>query len=95
LGVNLLGGLSTNILVGNHASLTMSDKTSDIGSSQNIRSFNYMGNVGLGFDYNLGKNLLFTVEPQFKYFLNSINQGNLISNRPYMLGMFTGVKFIW
>jgi hypothetical protein len=95
LGVNLLGGISTNILIGNRATLITDDQTSDLGSSGDIRNFNYMGNMGLGFDYNISKNLLFTMEPQFKYFLNSINQDNLISNRPYMLGMFTGVKFVW
>jgi hypothetical protein len=97
LGVNLLGGVSTNILVGNRVSLTSGNKTSNIGTSQDIRNFNYMGNMGLGFDYNISRNLLFTVEPQFKYFLNSINQSSskLIANRPYMLGMFTGIKFMW
>ncbi len=95
LGVNLLGGVSTNILVGNRAILTTDEQSSNIGASGDIRYFNYMGNMGLGFDYNIGKNLLFIMEPQFKYFLNSINQSKLISNRPYMLGMFTGIKFIW
>lgn len=94
LGVSLVSGVSTNILVGNHASLTIDNKTNDVGTSQNVKNFNYMGNLGLGFDYILRKNLLFTVEPQFKYFLNSINQSSLV-NRPYMLGMFTGVRFMW
>jgi len=95
LDVNLLGGLSTNILVGNKATLNTDGQSSNLGSSGNVKSFNYMGNMGLGFDYSVGKNLLITMEPQFKYFLNSINQRTLISNRPYMLGMFTGVRFVW
>ncbi len=95
LDVNLLGGLSTNILVGNKTTLTTDGQSSNLGSSGNVKSINYMGNMGLGFDYSLGKNLLLTMEPQFKYFLNSINKSNLISNRPYMLGMFTGVRFVW
>lgn len=94
-GVNLLGGLSTNILMGNHTSLTLQGETSNIGSSKNIRDINYMGNMGLGFDYTLNKNIIFTMEPQFKYFLNSINQNNLITNRPYMMGIFTGVRLVW
>jgi len=96
-GINLLGGLSTNILMGNKATITTGNETFNLGSTGSVRDVNYMGNVGVGFDYELGKNLLFTVEPQFKYFLNSINENsnNLISNRPYMLGMFTGIKFIW
>jgi hypothetical protein len=94
-GFNLLGGVSSNILVGNNTSLTIGDEVSNIGGSRDIKNFNYMGNVGLGFDYSLGKNILFTFEPQFKYFLNSINQSNLITNRPYMIGLYTGVRFFW
>jgi len=95
LGVNLLGGVSTNILVGNKARFITEEQVSTTGTSENVRSFNYMGNMGVGFDYKLSKNLVFTMEPQFKYFLNSINQSSLIANRPYMFGMFTGVKFVW
>jgi len=95
LDVNLLGGVSTNILVGNHATLNSGDQTSNIGGSGDVRNLNYMGNMGLGFDYSIRKNLVFTVEPQFKYFLNSINESQLVANRPYLLGMFTGVKYVW
>jgi len=94
-GVNLLGGISTNFLLGNNSTLNSDNKRSDLGPVANIKNINYMGNMGLGFDYSLGKNILLTMEPQFKYFLNSINESNLISNRPYMLGMFTGVRFMW
>ena len=94
LDVNFLGGVSTNILVGNHTSLIIDNESSEIGSSENIKNFNYMGNIGLGFEYTIKENLIFSVEPQFKYFLNSINQTSLVS-RPYMLGMFTGVRFMW
>jgi hypothetical protein len=95
LGVNLLGGVSTNILVGNKATFITQDQDRTTGSSENVRSFNYMGNMGLGFDYKLNKNMVLTMEPQFKYFLNSINQSSLISNHPYMFGLFTGVRFVW
>ncbi len=95
IGINLLGGLSTNILVGNRASLSANNEVTDLGATENIRGFNYMGSMGLGFDYSITKSILFTVEPQFKYFLNSINREYLISNRPYMLGMFTGVRLVW
>jgi hypothetical protein len=94
-GVNLLGGLSTNFLVGNRAVLSTNGNSSELGESKNIRSINYLGNMGLGFDYSLTKNLMLTMEPQFKYFLNSINQSSLVSNRPYTLGMFTGVKVVF
>ena len=94
-GVNLLGGVSTNILVGNQASMVMNGENSKIGGSENIKSMNYLGSMGFGFDYSINKNLIFSVEPQFKYFLNSINQSQLVVNRPYLLGMFTGVKYTW
>lgn len=93
-GMNLLGGLSTNILVANSAVLVTETQNTDL-STSGIRSFNYLGNLGLGFDYAITKDLLITLEPQFKYFLNSINADNLISSRPYTFGIFTGVRFVW
>jgi hypothetical protein len=95
MDINLIGGLSTDILLGNNSSLKSGNSVHELGPSANIKSMNYLGNIGLGVDYNLRRNVIFTMEPQFKYFLNSINQSGLISNRPYMFGMFTGIRVMW
>ena len=93
LKLNLLGGLSTNLLIGNRVVLETEENKPVIGQTQSIRTVNYSGNLGIGLEYDLGKNFLFTFEPQFKYYLNSINYSNLISNRPYSIGIYTGIKY--
>jgi len=93
--LNLLGGVSTSILIGNSVYLLSDDGRSEIGETGGIRTMNYTGNVGFGFDYDLGHNFLFIFEPQLRYYINSINEKNLISNRPYSLGMFTGIRYIF
>ena len=95
LKLNLLGGLSTNVLIGNRVFLIADKSKSEVGETQGIRTINYSGNIGIGFDYDLGKNFLFTIEPQFKYYLNSINENYLISSHPYSIGMFTGIRYIF
>jgi len=95
LNMNLLGGVSTNILIGNSVFLISGNGKTNVGETEGIRSVNYSGNVGFGLNYDLGKSFLFIFEPQFRYYLNSINEKNLISNRPYSVGMFTGIRYIF
>ena len=89
---NLLGGVSTNFLIGNRLTIQDGNEKTDIGETGSLNSINYSGNIGFGFEYDITKNLLFLLEPQFKYYLNSINEENLISNRPYSFGFYTGVS---
>jgi hypothetical protein len=91
--LKLLGGLSTNFLVGNSVVYNEGGKSTTIGSTSNIRTVSYSGNVGLGLDYDLRKRFRFILEPQFKYYLNSINSSSLITNRPYTFGLYTGFLF--
>jgi hypothetical protein len=95
LDVNVLGGVSTNILVGNSVYLISGNEKSEIGQTEGLRSLNYSGNIGFGIDYDLGGNFMITFEPQLKYYMNSINTTDYISNRPYSFGMFTGIRYIF
>jgi hypothetical protein len=90
--INLLGGLNTDVLIGNRVVLVNDSRKSVFGETEGIRTINYAGNAGFGFEYDITRKLLFTFEPQFKYYLNSINTEVPINNRPYSIGMFTGVK---
>ncbi len=91
--LNLLGGLSTNFLLADEVILDENGDKSYFGTTGDIRKINYSGNLGLGMDIDLSKNLFFTFEPQFKYYLNSLNNHNLIISRPYYLGLYTGIRF--
>ncbi len=89
----LIGGISTNLLVGNHVSANTANGKLDYGSVQDIKTVNYSGNAGLGFVYSFTENLNLSLEPRFRYYLNSINNSQLPATRPYVFGVYTGVNY--
>ena len=95
IGVNLLGGISTNFLIDNSATLFLDGNIYSTIVTSDINPMNYSGTLGLGMDYEVLPGLLFNVEPTFKYYLNSFNQKNLIGSHPYSLGIFTGVRYVF
>jgi hypothetical protein len=95
LGINLVGGFSTNFLVGNHATFYLGNKEYSTVTTTNLNGINYSSIVGMGFDYELMPRLLLNIEPTFKYYLNSFSSKNLIGSHPYALGMMSGLRFIF
>ncbi len=93
LDILLIGGLSTNLLVGNHVSANTINGRVEIGQVQDIRSVNYSGNAGIGFVYSFQGNFSLSIEPRFRYYLNSINESSLPVTHPYTMGVYTGVNY--
>ena len=93
--IQLIGGMSTNLLMNNSVSARTADGVAKIGEVDNVRSVNYSGNAGIGFIYNLTRNLNISIEPRFRYYVNSINLSYLPSTRPYTFGVLTGVNYIF
>ncbi|MFC2080118.1 outer membrane beta-barrel protein [Bacteroidota bacterium] len=91
--IQLVGGLSTNFLISNSVLEITDTEKLNIGQVQDIRSINYSGNAGVGFVYEFLGNFSLSVEPRFRYYLNSINLNNLPSTRPYTFGLYTGVNY--
>jgi hypothetical protein len=93
--VQLVGGLSTNLLVSNYVTMETAGGTSEIGYLTNIRSVNYSGNAGIGVAYYFLDRLSLSLEPRFRYFLNSVNDATLPSTRPYTFGLYTGLNYLF
>ena len=91
--VQLVGGMSTNLLVNNYVTMETAEGHVDIGYLTNIRNVNYSGNAGLGMVYHIQEQFSLRLEPRFRYFLNSINDTSLPSTRPYAFGIFTGLSY--
>lgn len=91
-GVNLVGGFSTLILNKNEVFVLTDDFTQSLGASDNLRSVNFTGNVGIDLDYLLRKNLYFNVSPMFKMHTNTFSK-NSGSLQPYYLGIYTGLNY--
>lgn len=93
LELQLVGGVSTNFLVGNSVTMKSSSGREEIGYLSNVNTVNYAGNAGLGMIYHMGSKMSLFLEPRFRYFLNSVNDASLPATRPYSLGFYTGLSY--
>lgn len=93
IDLQIMGGFSTNFLVNNSVTAIAGDQAVAIGKVEDVRTFNYSGNAGVGIVYDLFKNFSFSLEPRFRYYLNSINTPELPVTRPYTFGLYTGVNY--
>jgi hypothetical protein len=94
ISVELLGGLSTNILVNNNIDIQFPVELPSEYETKDINTLNYSSTLGFGIGYEISKKLTLSVEPQFKYFLGSQSYSRN-DVRPYSLGIYTGVKYLF
>ena len=93
INLNIIGGMSSNVLVGNKVIFKSDGERMENGRTENIRTFNYSGNLGFSVDYEISDQFLLLFEPRYKKHLRSINHDGLLDARPYMFGIFTGVRY--
>jgi hypothetical protein len=94
LGINLIGGLSYNVLVNNTVSTTSVDGTRySIGKTDGLNPLTLSSSLGMGMEYNFSSKLSLNLEPTFRYYLNpfSVTSGSFI--HPYSFGIFSGVSY--
>ncbi len=91
-GIEVIGGVSSLFLNQNEVSVITSGTELTIGKANNLNSFHFSGNLGLGLKYNLWKKIEAHVEPIFKYQVNTFNNdsGNF---KPYIFGVYSGLSY--
>lgn len=93
LGVDLNGGIWTNFLIDIDATSTSQESLVITEQPENINKVNYSGSLGIGLDYPITSNLLFNLEPVFKYYLSPINNIGQTKVHPYTFGIMTGIRY--
>ena len=93
LKVQLVGGLSTNVLVDNYLTVEGAEGPEEIGYLTNVQTLNYSGNAGIGFVYYFFRQMSLSLEPRFRYYLNSVNDNTLPDTRPWSFGIYTGLNY--
>jgi hypothetical protein len=93
LGCHVTGGLSTNFLVNSDVFLKQNGSKELIGETDNLKRVNYSSLVGLGIDYQWFKNISLSLEPIYKYYINSISANKNVKVHPYSFGIFTGLTY--
>jgi hypothetical protein len=89
---NLIGGMSSLFLVNNSISLNSFGSSLDIGEASNMNSLMFSTNIGLGGSYPLRKDLIFTLQPMFKWHLNAFSETSG-QFKPYTMGVYSGLNF--
>ena len=90
-GLNIIGGGSSLFLDNNRVDLIAAEGKTDLGEATNINSTSFSTNIGVGMDYDLTDKFSISVEPIFKYQLNTFN--NVDNVQPINFGIYSGLNF--
>lgn len=91
--MHMLGGFSANMLVGNGVFINEAGDHSYVGKTKDMSRMNYSTSIGFGMGYRLTDKIQLNIEPQFKYFLRSLNDNPEVNFKPYSIGVYTGVSY--
>jgi hypothetical protein len=93
IGINLIGGLSYNMLVHNSVYTTIGGNKYPVGDTKGLNPLTLSSSLGMGMEYNFSDKLSLNLEPTFRYYLNpfSITTGSFV--HPYSFGIFSGVSY--
>lgn len=89
--IDVIGGFSTFLLSKNESFFDSENNTTVLGETSSINNTSFSSNIGFSVDYNLIKNLKFSIEPMLKLQLNSFD--NTTNYQPYFLGISSGLKW--
>jgi hypothetical protein len=90
--LDLIGGFSSLMLIDNQVSLSSEGRVTTMGEANNVNPFNFSTNLGVGLGYQLGEQWSLSVEPLFKYQLNTFD-GEAGNFQPYSFGVYSGINF--
>ncbi len=88
--VNLISGISTLLLQNNSVVLESNQKNYDFGNNKNVNNVNFSGNLGLGLNRKIYKNLAVNVDAMIKYQFKTFTTNQ---NNQYLFGVYTGLNY--
>jgi len=90
---NIIGGLSSNLLVANTVFASSDGGKYQIGETGDLNPLTFSSSIGMGLEYSLSKNFSLNMEPTFRYYLNSSTVISGIKLHPYSFGIFSGLSY--
>jgi Outer membrane protein beta-barrel domain len=92
IDINLIGGVSYNLLVNNSVYTFIEGGKYIIGTTEGLNMFSISSSVGMGMEYNFSGNFSLNLEPTFRYYINPFtNTGS--GFHPYSFGIFSGISY--
>jgi Outer membrane protein beta-barrel domain len=93
IGINLLGGLSYNLLVNNSVYTTIDGSRYSIGKTEGLNPLTLSSSLGMGMEYNLSSKISLNLEPTFRYYLSPFSDATGSFIHPYSFGIFSGLSY--
>lgn len=92
LDMNFIGGVSYNFLINNSVYTVIDGARYPIGKTEGLSIMTLSSSFGMGMEYSFAKNVSFSLEPTFRYYLSPFNEVG-IKIHPYSFGVFSGVSY--
>lgn len=93
IDLNLVGGISYNMLLGNNVYANLDGGKYAIGKTEGMSPIAISSSLGMGMEYSLSNSFSLNLEPTFRYYLNPFNQLAGSTMHPYSFGIFSGVTY--
>lgn len=90
---NIIGGLSSNLLVRNSVYATLASGKYSVGKTEGMNPVTFSSSLGMGMEYSFSKNITFNLEPTLRYYLNPFNEVSGMKIHPYSFGVFSGLSY--
>ncbi|OFY64256.1 MAG: hypothetical protein A2V64_03570 [Bacteroidetes bacterium RBG_13_43_22] len=93
LDFNIIGGLSSNLLVNNAVYASSDGSRTTVGATDGLNLLTFSSSLGMGMEYNFSNNLSLNLEPTFRYYINPFNEIPGMKIHPYSFGIFSGISY--
>jgi hypothetical protein len=93
IDLNLIGGVSYNLLVNNSVYTTVNGSKYPIGETEKLNPLSVSSTLGMGMEYNFSEKLSLNLEPTLRYYLNPISGTTGSNVHPYSFGIFSGLSY--
>jgi hypothetical protein len=90
---NLIGGLSSNLLVNNAVYATSNSGKYQVGKTEGLNIITFSSSLGMGMEYSFTSNLSLNLEPTFRYYLKPFSEMSGMKIHPYSFGIFSGLSY--
>ncbi len=87
------GGVSANILIGNHVVLQRVNEQIPIGKTESITDLNFGGRISGGVEQSITNDVYISLEPVFNFFVTPLNPDHNVNSFPYSFGLSTMIRY--
>jgi hypothetical protein len=93
IDLNLIGGISYNMLVGNNVYTYIGGDKYTIGKTEGLSPISFSSSIGMGMEYSFSQSFSLNLEPTFRYYLDPFNPLEGSRMHPYSFGLFSGLRY--